>query len=209
MDPTPEDVDEAWAAYIHGEAGDAGIVDHLSFRVMHLLPARFRQKVFNSRHVRWPPFPSFLAQSPFRSRPHVAWLSEPCSCVQDPDEFCTAQRAMLRSGACGTTTAPSDGNVPGGYSGDVRLNTNRRGKAERTGVRNGDAASFAVELTCRVRTGCVRVSTTRIVAAPPLRPVFRRPTEVLRHQRGDLLHRRPCLQTLQLGQTRVRRPPRH
>jgi hypothetical protein len=29
-----------------------------------LPPAGFRQKVFNSRHVRWPPFPSFLAQSP-------------------------------------------------------------------------------------------------------------------------------------------------
>ena len=29
-----------------------------------LSPARFLQKVFNSLHVRWPPFPSFLAQSP-------------------------------------------------------------------------------------------------------------------------------------------------
>ena len=28
-----------------------------------LSPAGLRQKVFNSRHVRWPPFPSFLAQS--------------------------------------------------------------------------------------------------------------------------------------------------
>jgi len=27
-------------------------------------PAGLRQKVFNSLHVRWPPFPSFLAQSP-------------------------------------------------------------------------------------------------------------------------------------------------
>ena len=31
-----------------------------------LLPAGFLQKVFNSLHVRWPPFPSFLAQSPFQ-----------------------------------------------------------------------------------------------------------------------------------------------
>jgi hypothetical protein len=29
-----------------------------------LLPAEFLRKVFNSPHVRWPPFPSFLAQSP-------------------------------------------------------------------------------------------------------------------------------------------------
>ena len=28
-----------------------------------LLPARFLRKVFSSLHVRWPPFPSFLAQS--------------------------------------------------------------------------------------------------------------------------------------------------
>jgi len=26
-------------------------------------------KVFNSLHVRWPPFPSFLAQSPFQPQP--------------------------------------------------------------------------------------------------------------------------------------------
>jgi hypothetical protein len=31
-----------------------------------LLPARFLQEVFNSRHVHWPPLPRFLAQSPFR-----------------------------------------------------------------------------------------------------------------------------------------------
>jgi uncharacterized protein len=36
-DPTPEDVDEAWAAYDRGEAGGAGIVDHLSFTVMRRL----------------------------------------------------------------------------------------------------------------------------------------------------------------------------
>lgn len=29
-----------------------------------LLPAGFLRKVFNSLHVRWPPFPSFLAQPP-------------------------------------------------------------------------------------------------------------------------------------------------
>ena len=33
-----------------------------------LLPARFRQKVFNLHHVRWPPFPSFLTQ-PFAHFP--------------------------------------------------------------------------------------------------------------------------------------------
>ena len=35
--PTPEEVEEAWAAYNQGEAGEAGIVDHISFRVMRRL----------------------------------------------------------------------------------------------------------------------------------------------------------------------------
>ena len=37
VSPTPEEVEEAWAAYGRGEAGEAGIVDHLSFRVMRRL----------------------------------------------------------------------------------------------------------------------------------------------------------------------------
>jgi uncharacterized protein len=37
IDPKPEEVEEAWAAYDRGEAGDAGIVDHISFRVMRRL----------------------------------------------------------------------------------------------------------------------------------------------------------------------------
>lgn len=37
VDPTPEEVEEAWAAYDRGEAGEAGIVDHLSFCVMRRL----------------------------------------------------------------------------------------------------------------------------------------------------------------------------
>ena len=37
IDPTPEEVEEAWSAYGRGEAGEAGIVDHLSFRVMRRL----------------------------------------------------------------------------------------------------------------------------------------------------------------------------
>jgi predicted nucleic acid-binding protein len=36
-DPTPEEVEEAWAAFDRGEAGEAGIVDHFSFRVMRRL----------------------------------------------------------------------------------------------------------------------------------------------------------------------------
>lgn len=39
-----------------------------------LLPARSLQKVFNSRHVRWPPFPSFLTQ-PFPHPPFLIFLS--------------------------------------------------------------------------------------------------------------------------------------
>lgn len=35
--PTAQDEDAAWAAYNRGEAGDAGIVDHLSFAVMRRL----------------------------------------------------------------------------------------------------------------------------------------------------------------------------
>ena len=35
-----------------------------------LSPAGLLQKVFNSPHVRWPPFPSFLAQSPFPALLH-------------------------------------------------------------------------------------------------------------------------------------------
>src|SRR3990172_9660348 len=35
--PTPEEVEQAWAAYDRGEAGQAGIVDHLSFQVMRRL----------------------------------------------------------------------------------------------------------------------------------------------------------------------------
>lgn len=35
--PTPDEVEEAWAAYGRGEAGEAGIVDHLSFQVMRRL----------------------------------------------------------------------------------------------------------------------------------------------------------------------------
>ncbi len=36
-DPTPDDLDRAWAAYARGEAGQAGIVDHVSFAVMRRL----------------------------------------------------------------------------------------------------------------------------------------------------------------------------
>ena len=35
--PTPEDQRAAWAAYLRGEAAQAGIVDHVSFAVMRRL----------------------------------------------------------------------------------------------------------------------------------------------------------------------------
>ena len=35
--PSEEDWRQAWAAYRQGEIGDAGIVDHVSFLVMHRL----------------------------------------------------------------------------------------------------------------------------------------------------------------------------
>jgi predicted nucleic acid-binding protein len=37
IEPTVDDVAEAWQAYERGEAGDAGIVDHFSFVVMRRL----------------------------------------------------------------------------------------------------------------------------------------------------------------------------
>jgi predicted nucleic acid-binding protein len=37
IEPTPQEVEDAWAAYDRGEAGGAGMVDHVSFRVMRRL----------------------------------------------------------------------------------------------------------------------------------------------------------------------------
>ena len=35
--PLPQEIEEAWAAYDRGEAGQAGIVNHVSFQVMRRL----------------------------------------------------------------------------------------------------------------------------------------------------------------------------
>ena len=48
VDPTPEEVEEAWAAYAQADAGGAGIVDHLSFRVMRRLG--FTEAFTNDQH---------------------------------------------------------------------------------------------------------------------------------------------------------------
>lgn len=37
IEPTPEELREAWANYARGEAGEAGVVDHISFLVMRRL----------------------------------------------------------------------------------------------------------------------------------------------------------------------------
>ena len=37
IEPTPEDVEEAWEAFGRGDAANAGIVDHVSFIVMRRL----------------------------------------------------------------------------------------------------------------------------------------------------------------------------
>ena len=37
VDPTEEELEAAWLAYVRGEAGEAGIVDHVSFVVMRRL----------------------------------------------------------------------------------------------------------------------------------------------------------------------------
>jgi hypothetical protein len=49
-----------------------------------LLPAGLLQKVFNSLHVRWPPFPSFLAQSPSLSLPSFSLLGTGGYCWWKP-----------------------------------------------------------------------------------------------------------------------------
>jgi uncharacterized protein len=37
IEPTPLEIEAAWAAYDRGEAGQAGIIDHVSFQVMRRL----------------------------------------------------------------------------------------------------------------------------------------------------------------------------
>lgn len=48
IDPTDEDWTNAWAAYDRGDAGDAGIVDHVSFVIMRRLG--ISQAFTNDRH---------------------------------------------------------------------------------------------------------------------------------------------------------------
>jgi predicted nucleic acid-binding protein len=48
--PTPEEVQEAWAAYDRGEAAEAGIVDSLSFQVMRRLG--LTEVLTNDQHFR-------------------------------------------------------------------------------------------------------------------------------------------------------------
>jgi predicted nucleic acid-binding protein len=48
--PTHDDWDTAWAAYARGEAGQAGIVDHVSFAVMRRLG--IQEAFTNDQHFR-------------------------------------------------------------------------------------------------------------------------------------------------------------
>jgi predicted nucleic acid-binding protein len=48
VDPTDQEFDEAWAAYDRGEAGQAGIVDRVSFIVMRRLGVT--EAFTNDRH---------------------------------------------------------------------------------------------------------------------------------------------------------------
>lgn len=48
VDPSPEETEMAWLAYAKGEAGEAGIVDHLSFVIMRRLG--IVQAFTNDRH---------------------------------------------------------------------------------------------------------------------------------------------------------------
>ena len=47
-DPTPQEIEKAWDAYDRGEAGEAGIVDHISFIVMRRLG--ITEAFTNDRH---------------------------------------------------------------------------------------------------------------------------------------------------------------
>src|ERR1051326_3355325 len=48
IEPTPEEIEAAWAAYVRGEAAQAGIVDHVSFVVMRRLG--LTEAFTNDRH---------------------------------------------------------------------------------------------------------------------------------------------------------------
>jgi len=48
VEPTPEELERAWAAYDRGEAAQAGIVDHVSFMVMRRLG--ITEAFTNDRH---------------------------------------------------------------------------------------------------------------------------------------------------------------
>ena len=48
IEPTAQEIEIAWAAYERGEAGQAGIVDHVSFQVMRRLG--LTQALTNDRH---------------------------------------------------------------------------------------------------------------------------------------------------------------
>jgi predicted nucleic acid-binding protein len=50
IEPTPEDFDQAWSAYGRGLAGEAGIIDHVSFVVMRRLG--LTQAFTNDAHFR-------------------------------------------------------------------------------------------------------------------------------------------------------------
>jgi predicted nucleic acid-binding protein len=48
IEPTPGEVEVAWAAYKRGEAAEAGIVDHVSFVIMRRLG--LTEAFTNDRH---------------------------------------------------------------------------------------------------------------------------------------------------------------
>jgi len=50
FDPTPDEAEEAWAAYDRGDAGGAGIVDQVSFVVMRRLG--IQHALTNDEHLR-------------------------------------------------------------------------------------------------------------------------------------------------------------
>jgi hypothetical protein len=65
-DTTAQEIEIAWAAYERGEAGQAGIVDHVSFQVMRRLG--LTQALTNDRHFLAAGFQQLLGFSPWNPR---------------------------------------------------------------------------------------------------------------------------------------------
>lgn len=58
IEPTAQEIEDAWGAYERGEAAQAGIVDHVSFQVMRRLG--IKEAFTNDKHLISGPYPECL-----------------------------------------------------------------------------------------------------------------------------------------------------